>query len=330
MSSRKSFAIAGAAATAGWLANTGYRRYRRELSEAQRRVNTGSLLANTACGPIEYALQGQGAPLLVVHGAGGGFDQGLLFARGLAERDFSVIAMSRFGYLRTPLPKDASPQAQADAHANLLDSLQIERASIIGVSAGAPSALQFAIRHPDRCSGLILLVPLTWAPGNAPASIHRPARAAELSLRWLIASDLAYWMGLRYARDLVIRTVLGTPPKLVRDADPDEQERIDEVLRSVLPLSSRELGLGNDARVATSLERYDLEAIRAPTLVIALRDDLYGMFSGAQYTARHVHGAEFVCYESGGHLWVGHQQAMLETIATFAARVRAGGARDGR
>ena len=99
-----------------------------------------------------------GAPLLVVHGAGGGFDQGLEFAGSLPRRGFRVIAMSRFGYLRTPLPDDASPIAQADAHACLLDALGIERTAIMGGSAGAPSAMQFAIRHPDRCNALVLLV----------------------------------------------------------------------------------------------------------------------------------------------------------------------------
>jgi pimeloyl-ACP methyl ester carboxylesterase len=52
--------------------------------------------------------------------------------------------MSRFGYLRTPLPADASAAAQADAHACLLDALGIRRAAIVGASAGAPSAMQFA------------------------------------------------------------------------------------------------------------------------------------------------------------------------------------------
>lgn len=318
MATRKSYVVAGAAAAAGLLAGMGYRRFQRELREAQLRVSTGSLLADTASGPIEYAQQGRGEPLLVVHGAGGGFDQGLLFARGLPERGFNVMAMSRFGYLRTPLPQDASPQAQADAHASLLDTVQIEKATIIGASAGAPSAMQFAIRHPHRCSGLILLVPLTWAPGDVPASVHRPARAAELILRWLIISDPVYWMALRLARELVIATVLGTPPALVRAADTSEQMRIDEVLHSVLPLKSRAAGLRNDARVAVSLPRYDLEGIRVPTLVIALRDDLYGMFAGAQYTAQHVNGAELVCYDRGGHLWVGHQDAVMEAIASFA------------
>jgi len=43
--------------------------------------------------------------LLAIHGSGGGYDQGI-----------RVIAMSRFGYLRTPMHTDASAAAQADAH----------------------------------------------------------------------------------------------------------------------------------------------------------------------------------------------------------------------
>lgn len=317
MLSRKSSAIAGAA-VASLLAGTMYRRFRRELSDSRARVGQGSMLAATARGPIEYAQQGQGESILVVHGAGGGFDQGLLFGRGLAERGFTLTTMSRFGYLRTPLPEDASPQAQADAHASLLDALKIPKTIIIGVSAGAPSALQFALRHPQRCSGLVLLVPMTWAPGDALRSVHRPARLAELMLRWLVASDLIYWTGVSYARDLVTQTVLGTPPPLVKRATATERARIDEVLRSVLPLSSRAAGLNNDARIAALLTRYELENIRVPALIIALRDDLYGMFTGAQYAAAHIPGAKFIAYDQGGHLWVGHQDEVMDAVASFA------------
>jgi pimeloyl-ACP methyl ester carboxylesterase len=332
MFSRKSYAAAGAAAV-GLFAGTGYRRFQQELRTARLRISSGSCLADTAHGRIEYAQEGQGDPILVVHGAGGGFDQGMLFSRGLAQHGLSVTAMSRFGYLRTPLPEDASPQAQADAHASLLDTLQIPKTVIVGASAGAPSALQFALRHSERCSGLVLLVPLTWAPGDALRSVHRPARLAEAMLRWLVASDSLYWMGLRLARDLVIETVLGTPAALVKEADPNEQIRINEVLYSVLPLSSRAAGLRNDARVATSLTRYDLESIRVPTLVIALRDDLYGMFAGARYTAQHIPGARFIDYDRGGHLWVGHQGAVMKEVASFAhacMQGEASGTGDGR
>jgi 2-hydroxy-6-oxonona-2,4-dienedioate hydrolase len=115
-----------------------YFRYRHDLSAAKARVSSGSKLMNTPCGLIEYADVGTGAPVLVIHGAGGGFDQGLEFARPLIDHGFRVIAPSRFGYLRTPLPKDskdASPLAQADAHASLLDALQLHKVGVVGVSA---------------------------------------------------------------------------------------------------------------------------------------------------------------------------------------------------
>ena len=59
--------------------------YRTDIQEARDRVATGSSLAHTSCGPIEYAVTGDGPPVLVVHGAGGGFDQGLDFGEPLAK-----------------------------------------------------------------------------------------------------------------------------------------------------------------------------------------------------------------------------------------------------
>jgi hypothetical protein len=37
----------------------------------------GSRIADTPRGPIEYGCDGDGPPGSIVHGAGGGFDQGL-------------------------------------------------------------------------------------------------------------------------------------------------------------------------------------------------------------------------------------------------------------
>lgn len=317
---KRSHAVAGAAGALGVLTSVGYRKFQQDLAAARLRTSAGSTLATTGSGPIEYGQMGQGAPLLIVHGAGGGYDQGLLLARPLADRGFRATAMSRFGYLRTPLPADASPRTQADAHAGLLDAVKIERTAVIGVSAGAPSAMQFAIRYPDRCSALVLLVPLTWKPDDAPDSAPQPSRLAQAVLRTMVGSDAMFWLGLRLNRSGLIEKVLGTPRSVLAEASSSEQDRIDEVLGSILPLSRRAAGLRNDALIASSLTRYDLEAIRAPTLVISLRDDLYGTFAGAHYTAQHIPGARFIGYEQGGHLWIGHHGELLDEIASFTAR----------
>jgi pimeloyl-ACP methyl ester carboxylesterase len=312
---RRSRALAGSIALG--VLGLSYLRFQRDIADARRHSEGGSTMVATASGPIECAQIGHGEAVLVVHGAGGGYDQGLMLARPLVRQGFGVIAMSRFGYLRTPLPADASPQAQADAHAALLDALNVPRAIILGVSAGAPSSMQFAIRHPTRCTALVLMVPLVWKPEAAPDSVPRAAPWTQAFLEQLMSSDLAYWLMLRLTPNTVIKRVLGTPPALVAAASASEQGRVDEILHGILPISTRAAGLRNEGRVAAALARYELEKIEAPTLVISARDDGYGTFAGAKYTAEHIRGARFIGYEHGGHLAVGHGDEMLGEVAAF-------------
>ncbi|HET7451984.1 MAG TPA: alpha/beta hydrolase [Thermoanaerobaculia bacterium] len=295
--------------------------YRREIVRARARIVAGSVLAQTACGPIEYASAGEGPVLVAVHGAGGGWDQGIDLAGELAASGFRVVAPSRFGYLRTPLPRDASAEAQADAHASLLDALGVRRAAILGASAGAPSALQFAIRHPDRCAALVLMVPAAFTPrpGNAP-SVRTPSGVPAVfgtALRW----DYLFWLFERLLRPLAVRTIMGTPTGVVARAGRSERDRVDMMLRHILPVSARRLGLVNDAAVVSTLRRYDLESISAPTLVFAAPDCGYGTWKPASYTAAHIRGARFVGFPSGGHLLVGHETEILAGIANFLREV---------
>jgi pimeloyl-ACP methyl ester carboxylesterase len=305
----------------GGLSAVVYFKYRRDLRRAQARVSAGSQIVRTPCGPIEYAAAGDGPSVLVVHGAGGGFDQSLEIAEPLVRSGFRVIAMSRFGYLRTPLPVDASPVAQADAHAGLLDALDIQRVMIVGASAGAPSAMQFALRYPERTAALVLLVPLAY-----PCQVERrpdgamPARTTAATKRLFDAalkSDFLFWMAPRAARKTMLRAVLGTPPSVLRNASAEGRLRIAQVLDHIQPLSMRRLGLLNDAAIARELPRYELERITAPTLVLATADCLFGTYPGARYSAEHVPRARFIGYPSGGHLWVGHEREVMSEIVSF-------------
>src|SRR5208337_1161039 len=123
-----------------------------------------SQLIDTSFGTVEYATLGKGKPVLVVHGAAGGFDQALEMTGALAERGFGLIAPSRFGYLGSTGSSKLTPATQADAYAALLDRLGIGTAPVVAISAGAWSALEFAARHPDRCQALVLLVPANQLP----------------------------------------------------------------------------------------------------------------------------------------------------------------------
>jgi 2-hydroxy-6-oxonona-2,4-dienedioate hydrolase len=294
-----------------------YTSYQRDIHQARKRVSTDSQIVQTPCGPIEYALAGNGPPVLVVHGAGGGYDQGLEFGEPLINSGFRIIAMSRFGYLRAPLPTDASASAQADVHACLLNALKIRRAAVVGASAGAPSSMQFALRHPDRCSAMVLLVPAAYVPrpGSAPP-MQTPA-GTDILFDTALKSDFLFWVAIRLTRSTVIRAILATPPAVVENASAAEQARVGKVLEHILPVSPRRLGLLNDAAVTSSLQPYELERITIPTLVIGMADDLFGTFDAARYTAAHVPRARFIGYSSGGHLWVGHQKEVMSEIAAF-------------
>ena len=294
-----------------------YAGYRQDLASARERLQAARTVVDTPCGPMEYAVRGDGPPILVVHGAGGGFDQGLIIGADLLSAGYRTIAVSRFGYLGAPLPGDASPEAQADAFACLLDALELDRVAVLGASAGAPSSLQLALRHAERVSALILLVPATYLPGSGGRGATPPA-GLELIFDTALRMDFLFWLASRVLRSWFIRTMLGTPPELLIDASAEERAMVSSTLDAVLPVSERRPGLLNDAKVTTDLPRYALERIRAPTLIISAEDDGYGTYERARYTAGEIPGARFVGYSTGGHLLVGRQAAvaaeMLELL----------------
>jgi pimeloyl-ACP methyl ester carboxylesterase len=315
----RAFLTVGSVAVAALIAMV-VSRYRSDLRKARARISIGSSIAKTECGPIEYTELGQGPALLVVHGAGGGFDQGMSFGKTLAAKGFRVIAMSRFGYLRTPVPLDASAAAQADAHSCLLDHLGVSRAAIVGVLAGAPSALQMAIRHPDRVSALVLVVPAAYTPRPKNAPSISPARGTEFLFSTALRSDFLFWTAMRITPGTLIRGLLGTPPDDLDRVSREERARVYAMMEEILPVTPRRAGLLNDANVVGSIPRYDLEHISAPTLCVSVADDLYGTYSAARYTAKHVPGARFIGYSRGGHIFAGHQDHLIEEIAAFLDR----------
>jgi len=173
--------------------------YKRDLDRAVDQISHGSTMIDTAAGPIEYAERGAGYPLLSIHGAGGGYDQGLSNVADLVGEGYRVIAPSRFGYLRTPIPSDSSPAAQADAHAALFEKLNVDKAIIVGISAGATSALEFALRYPGKVTALILIVPGTYAPAS-PVNIEE-SRGSAFAF-WLVnaGADFFFDKGLECQR----------------------------------------------------------------------------------------------------------------------------------
>lgn len=291
------------------------RAFAADLAAAQARIATGSRMVSTRLGPIEVGESAGERPLLMIHGTGGGFDQGLQFAQRLSAFGWRVIAPSRFGYLRTPLPADASSEAQADALAALLDALEIERLPILGGSAGALPALAFALRHPQRCSALVPIVPAAYVPGRpaTPAAVPWATALTEAMLR----SDFLFWCGLRSAPAAMTKALLATDAAVVAAASAAEQARARRVLWNILPVSQRANGILNDAKLSSAPAPLPLERITAPTLAVSVEDDRFGTFEAAKHIAATVPGAQLLAFRSGGHIWAGHDADLFEGVQRF-------------
>jgi pimeloyl-ACP methyl ester carboxylesterase len=286
-----------------------YARFRRDMRSAQERLQRGgSQVVETDCGPIEYATFGEGT-VLVVHRIFGGFDQGLVIASGNVGEQFRSIVPSRFGYLRTPLPEDAWPAGQADAFACLLDALGIQQAAVLGTSAGGTSSIQFALRHPDRCSALVLFS--SSAPGETEAALP-PALLAKLMFK----SNLLFWLLTTYFRSS-LNSMMGVPKGF--QLTPVYQADAAEVMGTILPVNPRSDGAVFDMFVSNAdiNTGYPLEGIRVPVLIVNAVDDPLTLYVNAHSMAERIPGAKLVTIESGGHMLLGNQERVRSEIVAF-------------
>jgi 2-hydroxy-6-oxonona-2,4-dienedioate hydrolase len=285
----------------------------RDLSYARARLRGRSQTISTSFGIMEYALLGQGKPVLVIHGASGGFDQGLELTGVMAERGYRLIAPSRFGYLRSALPTHPKTAMQADAYVELLDHLGIDKVSVVGISAGAWSALQFAIRHPERCRALVLLVPADYLPAGTSIQGGPVVKA-------IISSDFVAWAALKsmpLMPGAMTRMMLGTDPAVIQAADSGENARVQRVLEDLLPVSERLGGMQFDITTAAVRRPYPIEKIECPVLTISADDDRFGTASRAMYIAARVRNGRAVIFRTGGHTLVGHYSDALRDVMSF-------------
>ncbi len=283
------------------------RRYRRDRDVARARLAAvDRTVIGTSSGAVEYAERGAGEPLLAIHAIFGGCDQGLVSVDDLFPGR-RVIAPSRFGYLGSALPPGATPADQADAFTGLLDALEIARTDVAAFSAGAASALQFALRHPGRVKHLVVIS--GYWPGGATA------RAAPQANRLLVRSEFPMWALRTFARPILYR-LAGVPqgfPLTAADADV-----VTGIIGSMFPVVPRADGVIFDFFVSfPDVNRYDLEAITVPVLIVHAADDPVAPCDAAQRAAGRIPGARLIRADRGGHLMLGPQEAIRAELTAF-------------
>lgn len=296
------------------LAVTTYPSFRSEMQAARDRLMAGSEILKTDQGEIEYSVRGEGTPVLLLHGAGGGYDQGLWSGKIiLGQEGYKFISVSRFGYLRSPIPPRASIRTQASLYNALLNHLKVDRVIVVGVSAGGPSATQFANDYPDKCSALILLsaVSMAQAPGDKD-----PFYLGIIHL--IQQSDYAYWVFTRVMQSVIL-DLMGIPSEVYRNFTPEQKALAQEMLDIMHPMRPRYEGTMNDGKMIRR-EGVSTTMISAPTIIIHAKDDALVSFNHAENAHAKIKKSELIIFDTGGHAMLSQMDKVREHVKRFLGR----------
>ncbi len=267
--------------------------YKRQISKVVTKIAAESTILKTEFGEMEYAIRGEGKPILLIHGAGGGYDQGLWLGQICLDSDYQLIAPSKFGYLKSALPNNSSIQMQAEQYKILLEHLNIKKVSVIGVSAGGPSAMQFASDYPEMVDKLILLSAVSMPPNSNDKDpffikvIHAIQK-----------SDYFYWLFTNVFESQIL-SLMGIPADDYQKFNAKQKALAREMLNVMHPMSQRYKGT-----IADGLMIQDFKIpqnIAMPTLIIHSRNDGLVSYAHAEFANKNIVGSKIILYENGGH-----------------------------
>ena len=275
--------------------------------------------AKTALGVVEYVEIGDGPVVIAIHGAMGGYDQSLILAQTVGNIGYRYIAVSRPGYLGTPMSSGKSPAQQGDLIAALLDALGIVKAGVIAVSGGGPSALLFGLRHPARCEGLVLV---STCAGKVDTRI-------PFSFKMMKYLARRPWFANRFrnkaGKDLeaVAKRSIRDPEILARTInDADTWPLFSTMLLSTFDrMWQRVDGAENDIEI-TRTTTYPLENLDVPVLIVhGTQDQMLPFDVHARMFEARVPNAELLAVEGGEHVAIfTHRDMVRAKVIDFMQR----------
>ncbi len=219
-----------------------------------------------------------------------------------ANDHFTYITVSRPGYLRTPLHQK-SPEAQADLYAALLDALNIQKATILAFSGGGPSALQFALRQREHCSGLIMLCGVSHH-----YSEQEMLKALPPIQRFITSLSGHFVYFNNPVLFLLAKMLWRFPYPLIPEG----------FISSLAMLHLRKVGYDNDMEQFEHISTYPLEQITAPTLVLHGNRDKDVPIKHAELVVSKIPHAQFVIDEGGNHhFFITHRKKIVPLILAF-------------
>ncbi|SOE23818.1 Pimeloyl-ACP methyl ester carboxylesterase [Spirosomataceae bacterium TFI 002] len=254
-----------------------------------------SKVITTAEGPVEYTLRGNSKRYMLmiagspssVHVAGG---------ESFIDKGFSVLAVSRPGYYKTPLSSGGTPKEEAALYKSLLNELKIDSIYVNGLSGGGPVSIQFALDYPERCAGLILRAAIS-------DKIIEPEVEKSL-INSFFQTEFGTWVGIQIAKTQL---------------NEEDSELMDWfVERGLFPLASTEKGLENDNNVFQNLKDLELEKLTTPTILFHGDKDDNVPFSHSQNASKRIPNATL--WEMAGKDHYVFFRAYNDTINTEIVR----------
>lgn len=237
-------------------------------------------------GRLWYEVAGEGAGVAFLH-------PGLWDSRTwddqfevFAER-FRALRHDARGYGRSSRPEPGRPYSHVEDLATVMDAVGLGRAALVGCSMGGATAVDFALRYPDRTTALVLVATAVRGFDETPeesagyADLEREIEAATE------AGDLERSMDL----ELGVWAVLGT--------DDDRGRRIRTI--AMENLHERTMDESGQVRLdPPASER--LEEVACPTLVLPADQDPPVMRRIAREVAGRVPNARFVDIADTDHV----------------------------
>ena len=183
---------------------------------------------------------------------------------------------------------------------------------MIGISAGGPSALQFALCYPDRCTGLVMLSAISRRFADIP-------RGFKVLLFGLMKTNFLPWLLFHLSPASVYRTN-GVGRALLKNIsrDPEKMKHLQDLAATSMLPSMRRAGMMNDWQQVTQMPSYPLSRINVPTLVIHAVNDPVVPFEYGRFSAAQIPGAHLMEVEDGGHFCcVTHREQVVPAIDRF-------------
>lgn len=285
-----------------------------------KELTEGSRMVYTKYGPVEYAIEGESGPyLMVMHGGPGGYDQTAALFSDMFGKGFRVLSWSRPGYLRTPIQDARTFKDQADVAVALMDELGIKKAAVLGYSAGGPVAIHLAAQYPERVWAVILECAVTQQWVISSENIQE-----KIYFGYLMYNDPFLWTSDvtgQISPRLVGMSTIEMESRLDKDAakklmdnimhDPRRLKVLTGLMKSMSPGELRKDGMENDVEQLEKVKDLPLKKIKAPTLIIHGTDDADVSVADAAHASNAIPGAKLYLVRGGFHV-----MALIDDIDT--------------